>query len=373
MSKNTLFVGLDVHSETISIAVAEEGSRSKGRFVGTVPNTTASIRKALKKLGSFEQLSTCYEAGPTGYVLYWSLTRMGIQCDVIAPTLVPVKAGERIKTDKRDCIKLAECQRSGELTPVFVPDAEHEALRCLVRAREAAKKDELRARHRLSKFLLAQGRRRTAKTRAWGVTHWAWLDKQKFEHETLQETFDDYRNEVQHTAERVARLDKSILRAIEKAPEHMREVIAALSSLRGIATLSAVTMVSEIGSFQRFSSASEFMSYLGLVPSEYSSGGSRRQGRITKTGNAHVRRVLGEAAFCARKIPRRGPQLKKRQESQSQTIRDIAWEAQKRLYRKFHSMHYKGKHHHTTTIAVARELAGFAWAVARQRELELAQ
>jgi len=340
--------------------------------VGTIANRPEAISQALKKLGPAQSLRVCYEAGPTGYVLYWQLEKLGIACEVIAPTLVPVKAGERIKTDKRDAVKLAQCYRAGELTPIFVPDAEHEALRDLVRAREAAKKDQLRARHRLSKFLLRLGRRRDTKTRAWGQVHWQWLDSQVFAQPAQEATFQDYKNEVEHATERVSRLEKAIERAIEEAPPRMQELVGALQSLRGIGKLTAVTLVSEVGSFERFPSASQFMAYLGLVPSEHSSGGSRRQGRITKTGNAHLRRVLGESAFCGRLRPRRGPELKRRQEDQSQAIRDMAWEAQKRLHRKYGRMTLRGKSHPVTVTAISRELAGFVWAVARQRERELA-
>jgi len=371
--KSHVYAGLDVHAETISIAVASGDSRARARSVGTIPNRPDALRKALKKLGAAKSLRVCYEAGPTGYAVYWQLEELGIACEVIAPTLVPVKTGERIKTDKRDARKLAQCHRAGELTPVFVPDAEHEALRDLVRAREAAKKDQLRARHRLSKFLLRLGRRRETTTRAWGQVHWTWLDKQTFEHKAQEEAFADYKNEVQHAGERVTRLDKAIDRAIEDAPERMKELVAALQSLRGVAKVTAVTVVSEIGSFERFPSAAKFMAYLGLVPSEHSTGGSKRQGRITKTGNAHVRRVLGEASFCGQRRPRRGPQLKKRQEAQSQAIRDIAWEAQQRLYRKHQRMSFRGKPHQVTVTAMSRELAGFVWAVATQREAEMAK
>ena len=362
MSKSTreiTYVGLDVHAETISIAVAAGNSRARGRSVGTIPNLPDALRKALKKLGAVSSLRVCYEAGPTGYAVYWQLEKLGVACEVIAPTLVPVKVGDRIKTDKRDAVKLAQCYRAGELTPIFVPDAEHEALRDLVRAREAAKKDELRARHRVSKFLLRLGRRRDTTTRAWGQVHWRWLDKQTFEHTAQEEAFLDYKNEAQHATERVARLDVAIDRAIEAAPERMRELVAALQCLRGVAKVAAVTVVSEIGSFKRFPSAAHFMAYLGLVPSEHSSGGSRRQGRITKTGNAHVRRILGQSAFCAQRRPRRGPELKKRQQGQSQAIVDIAWEAQKRLYRKHQSMSLRRKPPQLTVTAISRELAGF--------------
>ncbi len=255
---------------------------------------------------------------------------------------------------------------------MYVPGPEHQALRDLVRAREAAKKDQLRARHRLSKFLLRLGRHRDTKSRNWGHEHWRWLDQQRFEHMAQSEAFSDYKNEVQHAAERVMRLDKTIDRAIAEAPEYMRELVEALQCLRGVAKVTAVTIVSEVGSFQRFDSAPKFMAYLGSVPSEHSSGGSRHQGKITKTGNAHIRRVLGEAAFCGRLLPRRGPRLQQQQQPQSQTIRDIAWEAQKRLHRKYRAMTMRGKTHQVVVTALSRELAGFVWAVGRQREAELA-
>lgn len=375
MTKNkakTTYVGLDVHADSISIAVAEGDSRARGRSVGTIPNLPDAIRKAMKKLGPAKSLRICYEAGPTGYALYWQLEALGIACEVIAPTLVPVKVGDRIKTDKRDAVKLAQCYRAGELTPIYIPDAEHEALRDLVRAREAAKKDQLRSRHRISKFLLRLGRRRDTKTRAWGAVHVAWLDKQKFEHIAQSSTYLDYRNEVEHQTERVARIEKAIDEAILVAPKRMQELISALQSLRGVAKIGAVTIVSEIGSFERFSSAPKFMAYIGVVPSEHSSGKTRQQGRITKTGNAHLRRILGESAFCTRHHPRRSPALKKRQEGQSQVIIDMAWEAQKRLYKKHSRMMLRGKSHQVTTTAMSRELAGFIWSIARQKEAEMA-
>ncbi len=365
------YVGLDVHADTITVAVAEGSGRARGRGVGTIPNRPDSIRKAMKKLGEAKSLRVCYEAGPTGYALYWQLHKMGIACEVIAPTLVPVRAGDRIKTDKRDALKLAQTYRAGELTPIFVPDAEHEALRDLVRAREAAKKDQLRARHRLGKFLLRLGRRRDTQSQAWGQVHWRWLDSQVFDHTAQEETFQDYKNEVEHATERVARLDKALDRAVEQAPPRMQELVLALQSLRGVATLTAVTVVSEVGSFARFPSAQKFMAYLGLVPSEHSSGGSRHQGGITKTGNAHLRRVLGESAFCGRLRPRRSPSLKRRQQGQSQAIVDMAWEAQKRLYQKHGRMRIRAKSHQVTVTAMSRELAGFVWAVGRQRETEM--
>ena len=372
-SRTKLYVGLDVHAETISIAVADGDSRARARAVGTVPNNRESLRKALRKIGVAKQLVVCYEAGPCGYATYWHLAGLGIECTVIAPTLVPVKTGDRVKTDKRDAAKLAQCHRAGELTAVYVPDAAHEALRDLVRAREAAKKDQLRAYHRLSKFLLRQGRRKKSGVRVGSTTYANWLDGQKFEEIAHQSTFLDYRNELDHQLERVKRLEESIDEALEGAPETMRELVAALQVLRGVAKITAVTVVSEVGSFRRFESAKKLMAYAGLVPSENSSGGSKRQGAITKTGNAHLRRVLGEVAFTTRYVPRRGPRLRKAQENQSQALRDISWKAQHRLYKKHTRMRLRQKSHQKTVTAMSRELLGFIWAVGVTREIELTQ
>src|SRR5712664_728034 len=196
MKEKLRFLGLDVHAETIAVAIAEPDGEV--RSLGTIPNRLESIRKLIKKLGPTEKLRACYEAGPTGYVVYWQLAELGVKCDVVAPTLVPVKAGDRVKTDRRDAEKLARSHRSGDLTPVWVPDADHEALRDLVRAREAAKKDQLRARHRLGKFLLRQGRRAPTGIKAWGVKHRAWIQTIRFAHPAQDVTLLDYRTEIDH-------------------------------------------------------------------------------------------------------------------------------------------------------------------------------
>jgi transposase len=370
--KNTVYVGLDVHAETITIAVAEGDQRTRARSVGTIPNRLDSTRKALKKLGPKTQLRVCYEAGPCGYALYWQLEKLGIACEVVAPTLVPVRAGDRIKTDKRDAVKLAQCYRAGELTVVWVPDRAHEALRDLVRAREAAKKDETRARHRLSKFLLRLGRRPPSGVRVWTVKHRRWLEQQEFEHVAQKAAFLDYLGEIEHAEERLKRLETALDDAIEAAPKRMSELIASLQSLRGVAKITAATIVSEVGTFERFRTARELMAYVGVVPSEHSSGGKTRRGGITKTGNSKIRRVLGEAAWCARLQPRRSQALKKRQEGQSAEILEISWKAQHRVHRRFGRLRARGKPHQVVVTAAARELAGFVWAVGRQRELELA-
>ncbi|MHC4607083.1 MAG: IS110 family RNA-guided transposase [Planctomycetota bacterium] len=362
MSKRTLFVGLDVHAESISVAVAE--SKGEARFVGKIPNRIDSIRKLMKKLGLKEELRVCYEAGPCGYVLYWQLTQMGIACEVIAPTLVPVKSGDRVKTDRRDSLKLARNYRSGDLTAVWVPDPAHEALRDLVRAREAAKKDQRKARHRLQKLLLRHDRRPQERMRAWGTKYGAWMRKQKFDYMALQATFQDYHSEVEHTGQRIERLERAIDEAVEQAPSSLREVIAALQALRGVSKTTAIGVVVEVGKFARFDHPRQLMGYSGAVPSESSSGKDPKRGGITKTGNTHVRRLLIEAAWSYRHGPSLYPALKKRQEGLCQQVKDVAWRAQHRLCTRYRRLLGRGKPSQKVVTAVARELLGFMWEIA---------
>lgn len=255
--KNLRFVGLDVHAATIAVAVAERSGEV--RSLGVIPNRPESVRRLIGKLGKPEQLRVCYEAGPTGYVLYWQLTQLGVHCEVVAPTLVPVKAGDRVKTYRRDAEKLARCHRAGDLTAVWVPDAAHEALRDLVRARLAAKRDQLRARHRLGKFLLRQGRQAPEGTTAWTGKYIDWVKQQRFEHAAQQATLLDYLHEVEHAAERIVRLERAIDAAVDSMPESLRAVIAGLQSLRGVAKVSAVTLVSELGQVSRFEHPRQLM------------------------------------------------------------------------------------------------------------------
>ena len=336
--------------------------------MGVIPNRSESIRKLVKKLGPAEQLRVCYEAGPTGYVVYWELTALGVKCEVVAPTLVPVKAGDRVKTDRRDALKLARSYRAGDLTPVWVPDAAHEALRDLVRAREAAKKDQLRARHRLGKFLLRHGRRPSTTMNSWTQTHLTWVKTVHFEHAAQEATLLDYLHEVEHMADRIERLERAIDDAVRTAPERMRAVIEALQALRGIAQVSAVTIVAEVGELSRFPKPRQLMGYSGAVASEDSSGGRIRRGGITKTGNAHLRRVVIEAAWAYRYRPAVGAALRKRQVSVSQDVKEIAWKAQHRLHARYRHLIARGKCKQETVTAVGRELLGFIWAIGVQVE-----
>ncbi len=368
MKKDTRHVGFDVDTEKIAVAVAEP--EGEVRSLGEIPNREGSVRRLVKKLGPASRLRICYEAGPHGYGLYWLLSGLGVHCDVVAPTLVPVKSGDRVKTNRRDALKLARCYRSGDLTAVWVPDAEHEALRDLVRAREVAKKDQLRARHRLGKFLLRRGLRAAAGVKSWTKNHLLWVKTLRFEQAAQEATYLDYLHEVEHAAERVARLERAIEQTIEALPSAMRALVAGLQALRGIKEVSAATIVAEVGPLSRFSRPKKLMGYSGMVSSEDSTGSSVRRGAITKTGNAHLRRIAGEAAWAYQYRPAISPALKKRQEGLSEEVKEIAWKAQHRLCTRYRRLLAKGKLRQKATTAIARELLGFIWAIGIQVEKE---
>jgi transposase len=362
------FVGLDVHADTIAVAVAEPGGEVRSH--GVIPNRIESVRKLIGKLGPAKHIKACYEAGPTGYVLYWQLTQLGVACEVIAPSLVPTKAGDRVKTDRRDAEKLARCYRAGELTAVWVPDAAHEALRDLVRAREAAKKDQLKARHRLGKFLLRHGWRPEG-MKAWTKQHLEWIKTHvHFDQPALEATLLDYLHEVEHVATRIVKLEKAIDEAVQAAPAEIRAVIEALQALRGVAQTTAATIVSELGSLSRFQSPRQLMGYSGLVAREHSSGNRIQRGAITKTGNAHLRRVLVEAAWAYQHRPNVTGFLLRRQKSLalSDEVKQIAWKAQHRLHKRYKTFAARGKNKNQIVTALGRELLGFIWAIAMNTE-----
>jgi transposase len=367
MREKLRFLGMDVHAATIAVAIAE--ADGEVRSLGTIVNREDSIRKFVKRLGSPEQLRACYEAGPTGFALYWQLAQLGVECAVIAPTLVPRKPGDRVKTDRRDALKLARSHRCGDLTAVWVPDAASEALRDLVRQREAAKQDQLRARHRLTKFLLRTGQRAPLGLKAWTERYMRWLAQVRYAQPAQEVTRLDCMNEVEHMSLRVKRLEEAILEVVKQASPAMQELIRGLQALRGVAHISAVTIAAELGHISsRFESARKLMGYCGVFPSEDSSGKRKRQGGITKCGNAHLRRIVVESAWCYRHLPRVGEKLRKRHEGVPPAIIEIAWKAQNRLHKRYTKLSMAGKDQRKVMTAVARELLGFIWAIAIKAE-----
>jgi transposase len=367
MREKLRFLGLDVHAETIAVAICE--SNGEVRSLGTIANREDSIRTFIKKIGPAEQLRACYEAGPTGFALYWQLSQLGVECIVVAPSLVPKKPGDRVKTDRRDALKLARCHRNGDLTAVWVPNEASEALRDLVRQREAAKQDQLRARHRVTKFLLRTGQRPPLGLKPWTQRYLRWLAQVRYTQPAQEVTRLDCMNEVEHMSARVKRLEEAILEVVKQAPQMTQEVIRGLQALRGIAHISAVTIATELGNVSsRFASARKLMGYSGAFPSEDSSGNRIRKGGITKAGNAHLRRIVMESAWSYRHLPRVGQKLRKRHEGVPADIIEIAWKAQNRLHKRYRKLAMAGKDQRKVITAVGRELLGFIWAIAVRAE-----
>jgi len=360
MKEFTKYVGMDVHKETIAVAIAEAGG-GEVRYLGEIANTPESLQKLVKQLRKGDAaLSFCYEAGPCGYGIQRQLTDLGWDCQVVAPSLIPKKAGDRVKTDRRDSLSLARLHRAGELTAVWVPDEAQEALRDLTRAREDLKHLQRQARQRLSAFLLRHGKSYGGKSH-WTQAHDRWLEGAKFGHPVQQIVFQEYVDTANKLSQRVAALDQQLATAATASV--FWPVIEALMALRGVSLLTATMIVAEIGDLQRFASAPQLMAYLGLVPSEHSSGGSKSRGGITKTGNGHVRRVLVEAAWAYRHPARKTAYLQRRAERTPEAVQDIAWKAQKRLCARYRLMEGRGKLKVQACTAVARELAGFIWAI----------
>jgi transposase len=364
MNQRTRFLGLDVHKETIAVAVAEEGSEPQ--LHSTIANRPEAVRKLVREVGGEGvRLVAAYEAGPTGYAVHRQLVQLGVDSKVVAPSLIPRAAGDRVKTDRRDAVRLARLLRGGDLVPVWIPDDEHEALRDLVRTRADARVDLLRARHRLSKFLLRRGLVPPPGIKAWSLKHQAWVKGLTFTEPAAEVVFHDYRRQVEAAVERVRRLESELTHYAQYSP-HL-PFIAALQSMRGIALVTAVTIVAEAGDLRRFKTPRQFMAYTGLVPSEHSSGASTYRGRVTKTGNANLRHVLGEAAHHSRHQPRIGGVLKQRQDGVPQDIVDLSWKAQQRLHLRYRHLSARIGRPKALT-AVARELAGFVWALGQRME-----
>lgn len=363
----TRYVGLDVHKATISVAVADDGVAPV--LFGTIANDPVAVRKLVSQLKRQGKLVAAYEAGPTGYGLHRQLIQLGVECIVVAPALIPRRPGDRVKTDKRDAIALARLLRSGDLTPIWVPGPDDEALRDLVRSRFDAKDDLRRAQHRLAKFLLRQSIQAPPGIKPWSMRHLRWLDQLRLNHPTSQLVLDDYRVAVHAARERVRRLEADLERSAEQSPR--LGTILALQVLRGIAFLSAVTIVAEVGDFRRFPNAPRFMSFTGLTVSEHSSGVSRRQGRITRAGDRYLRHVLVQAAHNARYAPSLEGELKRRLRDVPADLVDLSLSAQTRLHRRYRHLDRRIGRHKAVT-AVGRELAGFVWAIGQRMEASAA-
>jgi len=361
------FVGLDVHKNSIEVVIAEDFGKKEVRHYGKIGGDMASLDKAVKKLVKRgRRLQFVYEAGPCGYEIYRYLSKLGHHCEVVAPSMIPKRSGNRIKTDRRDAENLARLYRAGELTTVNVPDEEDEAMRDLIRGRQDAVKGLRTARQQLSAFLLRHGIRYGGKT-SWGPVHGRWLADIAMSHPAQQITLQEYIHAVRERTDRVDRLTGQILKLLPQW--RMEPVVKALQALRGVAPIIATTVVAEIGDLSRFENPRKLMAYLGLVPSEHSSGDTVSRGSITKTGNTHARRVLVEAAQTYSYPARVSRHLLKRQEGVPQSICDIAWKAQVRLCGRFRRLQGKGKSRNTVVAAIARELAGFMWAIARQAQV----
>jgi transposase len=357
----TKYVGMDVHKETIAVAIAREG-RGDPAYYGEIANNVEAIRKLVKKVSSNgETVSFCYEAGPCGYEVYRQLVDLGQRCDVVAPSLIPKKSGDRVKTDRRDATTLTRLYRAGELTPVWVPDKEQEAIRDLTRAREDMKAMEGHAKQRLAAFLLRHGKRYPGKTKK-AQAYFRWLEGIKFEVAAQQIVLQEYVDTVKHMKGRVEALEEEMRQAMQGWS--LAPVVTGLMALRGVELITAMTTVAELGDISRFGSGRQIMAHLGLVPSEYSTGNRQQRGSITKTGNAHARRVLIEASWCYRSPARKTAQIQRRAEKTSEAVQAIAWKAQKRLHRRFWYLINKGKRPVEACTAVARELSGFIWAIA---------
>ena len=363
--KYAAYIGLDVHKESITISVARAGD-APVESRGEIRNEPSKIKGFVEKLSAQfegELLLFCYESGPCGYVLYRQLIELGHDCHVVAPSLIPKKPGERIKTDRRDARNLARWLRSGDLTAVWVPDKEQEAMRDLCRARGDFKVQELKARQQLNGYVLRHGHHWPRGKTRWTRAHFNWLESLKFDHDWQQVVLQEYIEAVKAASARVLDMTTQMERVLPQWS--LAPVVNALVALRGIDKLAAMVLLAELGDISRFESPAQLMAYLGLVPSEHSTGSRRRQGAITKTGNTHARRMLVESAWSYRFPARQTMHLKRKSKLASNEAKAIAWRAQKRLCGRYRTMVESGKNNKLVCVAIARELAGFIWDIAR--------
>jgi transposase len=361
---STLYVGLDVHKESIAVAYVAKDHDAEVIYLGTIGTRQCDIDHLIRKMQSkAKHLVFVYEAGPCGYWLYRYLTKKGYDCWVVAPSLIPKKPGDRVKTDRRDAVQLARLMRSGDLTRVYVPTVEDEAIRDLTRAREDTLRDLKSAKFRLKAFLLRQDIRYVGRAN-WNPAHLRWLSEVVCPTPAQQIVFQEYVRAVNEHTERLQRLEQELQDQVKAW--RWPPVVEALQALRGVQFTVAVTMVAELGELTRVDTPRELMKCLGLIPSEYSSGDQRRQGSITKAGNTHARRVLVEGAWAYRYPAKVSRHLQLRLETQPKMIQDISWKAQVRLCKRYRQLVARGKHPNVVTVAIARELTGFMWAIAKQ-------
>jgi transposase len=358
------FVAFDTSKLRNAVAIAEAGRSGEVRFLGEIDNTPAATAKLVRKLAAkYDRLAFCYEAGPTGYGLYRQITGLGQECMVAAPSLIPKKAGDRVKTNRRDALDMVRQLRAGELTAVWVPDPRHEAMRDLTRARWAAVEDLRSKRQQVSSFLLRLGRHYGGK-KTWTKTHMNWLASQKLEHAEQRIAFEEMLLAVRQAQERIARLEEAIRVAL---PDwSLAEVVEAVMAMRGIDMVSATAFLAEIGDLSRFRTPRELMAYLGLVPSEHSTGDTVWRGPITKSGNRRARQILVECSWSYRHPPRVGKKKQDKVAAAPRAVREIAWKAQNRLYARYRALTRRGKLPNVAVTAIARELSGFIWAVNRE-------
>lgn len=361
---STLFIGLDVHKESIAVAYVAAEREAEVISLGTLGTRQGDIDKLVRKLqAKGKPLHFVYEAGPCGYWLYRYLMKQHLTCWVVAPSCIPKKASDRVKTDRRDAMQLARLLRSGDLTPVYIPSIEDEAIRDVVRAREDVLKDLKAAKVRLKAFLLRQDIRYAGRAN-WTAAHLRWLASVVCPTPAQQIVFQEYVRAVSEQTERLQRLEAELQALIQTwrwAP-----VVEAIQALRGIQFIAAVTLVAELGDLNRFATPRQLMSYLGLIPSEHTSGERRRQGGITKTGNSHARRVLVEGAWAYRYPAKVSRHLQLRLESVPKAIQEISWKAQVRLCKRYRRLVARGKHVNQVVVAIAREMAAFVWAIAQE-------